>query len=1616
MINKRFWNRAIILSVTIVLWCMPLLPAGVQPAFAFTAPILDGRLDDVYLEYGTITRYYDAATHAPTGQSDVAAAYLYLLEDENYVYIFYHQDMYYANDNSYGDNSIHWESRKNGIRNFEDIVESDMGEFIFEDAYGGLVAHLYVDQIESQSGTPSGYDCLGFSGGEGQWLAGYGDPSYFEVTSAMDYNLNHTGYCSGGACSCGSTTDLLSNSPLASGSYGTTEPACDQWQWYNGWEIRVDKLAFAPLGFGIVIGNHHNSPSKMCSPASQCPADLHLADSSVGDRVWYDLDGDGLQDPDEPGLQGVRVNLIDPRDGRLIESQLTGSDGGYLFEMLVNEYYIVQVDETTLPSGFASTNQEVSDFHETYVNDVCAPSDCIQRDGATYTRIYYIDLDQNEHYRTADFGYRPSGSAIGDYVWSDADNDGVQDPGEPGIDNVVLELLDETGTVLSTTTTDAAGHYLFTALSAGNYRVRVAASNFDPGGSLEGYSHSPGPQSSSSPTVLIPLGSDEQYLNADFGYYRAGLGTIGDYVWFDADNEGDQDAGEVGAGGVTLDLYVDSDEDGEIDAGEPVIAEAITDGSGSYLFSGLVLDRHYLVKVSDRDGVLDGFEITTYWGDDPGDPLDLDRYNDPCPVHLTAADPNWLYADFGYNRDGAIGDTVWFDWDQDGIQDPGEIGVGGVAVALSGADSGNTSTDADGHYLYTELPTGNYQVQITIPSGYSLSAGTPNNPHSCALSGNESYLNADFGLWRSDAYTIGDTVWHDADADGLQDGGETGIAGVTLALFEDTDGDGVLDPTEPRLGTTTTDADGHYTFYGVTNGNYLAVVTDRDGILEGYRQTAGLDPWPVEINGASRDDIDWGYVRDAEIGSIGDYVWYDTDGDGQQDVTESGIANVALSLYGDTNGNGSYDPGTDQLLESTVTAADGTYSFPNLPAGGYFVVVDSANFVAGGPLEGTSSTTGGEIHGAIALSEGQDYLDADFGYRGNGYSLGDYVWSDADQDGIQDPGEPAIGGVLLELLDGAGVPTGDTTTTLADGSYLFSDLLAGAYSVRVASSNFDPGGPLEGYTVTFGPQSEGSDTSRTVTFVEDGDPTNDSVDTLDFGYYLAGLGSIGNLVWFDSNADGDLDAGEPGLAGVTVDLIWDLDEDGVWDVGEPVITDDTTDQNGQYQFVGLDLDDGNADGDFDYLVVVSDRSGVLAGLLKSSGVPDTNDNSQANPYAVVLSSGTTSVQYADFGYYGSLGTIGDYVWHDADHDGLQDAGESGFQGVEIHLYHDVDGDGEIDPGMDNQLRTTTTDANGRYLFTGLALDSYIVRVASSNFASGGILEGFAATLQDQGGDDAADSDGDPVLYTAGVELTSANRNDPTIDFGYYTAEPSYALGNLVWEDTSNDGHKDSIENGIDGITLVLHRDLDGDGVLDAADPIIGRTTTSGGGLYSFPNLPNGTYIVQVTDEDNLLASHTWTDGLDNTDNESQVTTYAVTISDGDVLYADFGFYIDDDPTSVSLVSFTATPEDGSILLEWETASEINNLGFYLYRAESPDGPQTQINESPIPSKAPGSPGGALYDFSDNMVSPDITYYYWLEALDIYAGPTMHGPVEATIQSYTQPVMQYRIFMPVMMNK
>ncbi len=176
--------------------------------------------------------------------------------------------------------------------------------------------------------------------------------------------------------------------------------------------------------------------------------------------------------------------------------------------------------------------------------------------------------------------------------------------------------------------------------------------------------------------------------------------------------------------------------------------------------------------------------------------------------------------------------------------------------------------------------------------------------------------------------------------------------------------------------------------------------------------------------------------------------------------------------------------------------------------------------------------------------------------------------------------------------------------------------------------------------------------------------------------------TIGNYVWVDENGDGYQDAGEPGIPNVTVQL---TDAEG-----NTVTT--VTDSNGGYIFSGLLPDD--------YTVSV-DQSTLPVGLIQSTNpvLGGADFGNQSQPYAITLSLGETNLT-ADFGYeYGDPdsnsgdGAIGDYLWIDVDGDGMQDAGEAGFGGVNVEIYYDSNADGVVEPGID-ELYTLAVDKNG----------------------------------------------------------------------------------------------------------------------------------------------------------------------------------------------------------------------------------------------------------------------------------------------------------------------------------
>jgi len=181
----------------------------------------------------------------------------------------------------------------------------------------------------------------------------------------------------------------------------------------------------------------------------------------VGDLVWMDRNGDGIQDLGEPGLPGVEVRLLDCA-GTPLDTMITLSDGSYGFGTLDAGDYSVWFD---LPDGYTFSPQFAG-------QDTTMDSDADPATGVTPC----FSLSDGEINTTVDAGMvpppEPQDAAIGDFVWHDENGDGIQDPGEPGVPGVEVRLWACAGDVMDTTWTDMNGLYGFADVPADTYMIQ----------------------------------------------------------------------------------------------------------------------------------------------------------------------------------------------------------------------------------------------------------------------------------------------------------------------------------------------------------------------------------------------------------------------------------------------------------------------------------------------------------------------------------------------------------------------------------------------------------------------------------------------------------------------------------------------------------------------------------------------------------------------------------------------------------------------------------------------------------------------------------------------------------------------------------------------------------------------------------------------------------------------------------------------------------------------------------------------------------------------------------------------------------------------------------------
>ena len=1197
--------------------------------------------------------------------------------------------------------------------------------------------------------------------------------------------------------------------------------------------------------------------------------------ASLGDRVWVDLNSNGVQDAGEAGLSGVTVVLLDAA-GNTKGSQVTDVNGNYLFTNLVPGAYLVQF---VAPGGYTLTTKDANGN----------TTDAIDSDANPITgKTDSITLASGESNLTVDAGLVPvvvPKAHIGDFVFEDKNADGVQGASEPGIAGVTVNLKDTAGNVVATTVTNGVGGYGFD-VAPGTYSVQVVAPGFSV--SPQGQGGNPALDSnidSTGKTAPVTVASGETNNTIDAGLFHTA--TLGDRVWLDTNANGIQDAGEAGIAGVTVNLC---------NAAGAIVATQTTDGSGNYLFTNLNPGTYSVQFVAPA-----GYFVTSKDANaNASDAIDsdADQVTGKTGNYLLASGDDNRTVDAGLYQKAHIGDFVFEDKNASGVQDAGEPGIAGVTVNLkdgAGNVVATTTTGANGSYGFDVVP-GTYSVQVVAPGYTPAPQGQGGNPAldsnidttgntaPVTLGSGQTDNSIDAGLFHK--ASLGDKVWLDSNGNGLQDAGEPGLSGVTVNL---------CNAANQIVATTTTDAAGNYLFSNLTPGSYSVLfvapagytLTTQDAnanasdTLDSDANVAtGKTGSYVLASGDTNLTVDAGLVPVVvPKAHIGDFVFEDKNADGVQGASEPGIAGVTVNLLNTAGA----------VVGTTVTGANGGYGFDVAP-GTYSVQVVAPGYAASPQTQGTNAAIDSNINASgvtapvtLAAGETNNTIDAGLYHKA---SLGDRVWLDSNGNGIQDAGEAGIAGVTVSLCNAAGAVVA-TQTTDAAGNYLFTNLTPGSYSVLFAA-------PAGYFLTAKDANANASDsldsdadqvTGKTGSYVL---ASGDQNLTVDAGVYQKA--HLGDFVFQDTNANGIQDAGEPGIAGVTVNL---KNAAGV------VVGTTVTAANGSY---GFDV----APGTYSVQVVAPGYS-VAPQTQGTNTAIDSNIDATGNSAPVTLSSGQSN-NTIDAGLY-KMASLGDRVWLDTNGNGQQDAGELGKAGVVVNLLNAA---GAV-------IATQTTDANGNYLFTNLTPGSYSVQFTAPT--------GYDLTTANVGAA-ASDSDANATTGITSQYTLGSGETNLTVDAGLVASKVN--LGDRVWFDCNKNGVQDAGETGVAGVKVYLIG-AGNDGVFGTADDTSRSTTTNAQGNYLFDQVGFGTYKVRIDVPANTLV--TTANAGSNVLIDSDVVTTVIKgttnlIVNGSFENGSTGWTGDGDTIEVGLAtSYGSTGATGTHVVELD-ANKCGAAGFY----------------------------------------------------------------------------------------
>jgi len=845
------------------------------------------------------------------------------------------------------------------------------------------------------------------------------------------------------------------------------------------------------------------------------------------------------------------------------------------------------------------------------------------------------------------------------------------DEGEPLMSGLPVRLYQYVGDAwqeVDATETDEYGLYQFVVMDAGEYCIRSSTTAADYAvlavdGNPESVQGSEDKQSNV--LTLSARPGESKVVDISLG----AAASLEMTVYEDRNSDGKKGQYDEGVKGVLVELL----------DGEAVIASGETVKKGLLSLGGF-LPGTYTLRITAPEGF--GFCVkgTNFEKGDSIVGASGSRVAISDPFTFEAGTPVSLGA--GLMAVGTFSGKVFEDADNNGLMDETDPGVGGVSLRLEGKKTGNVfelTSNEDGTYFFDLLPSDTYIFTAELPDGlmyarYTKSGGDLRSVFTgetlvreFPVSPTKRQVDKNVGVIQNG--TISGVAFYDMDYDGIRDDDEPGYADVTLEVIKIS--------TSDSMGKVVTGADGLFELVGLRSSDYrLRAVLPQDGsMFSRLPQEDGVEGNRFIQNGTSRENrvepitvtsgsnvaVQVGVVKQATISGV---LFEDADYNGKKDAKERTFSGLKVQLV-DEQGN---------IAAQTQSAAKGVYTISGVMPGTYTLQVQrnkTYGFTRLRPAEEGGSyirelIDGFGVSDPFEIVMAQEMTGVNAGMLPAGTVSG-VVFHDINDNGLQDEGEFGLNTVKVRLLSADGEidlvrPVGD------DGSYLFDGVMPGDYTLTFQlPENTEMARVTEGGNTLAHVDSETETTGFAVTMGEN------------VAYPLVGavtLGTLEGVAFHDVNANGQQDAQEASLAGVTLLLSNGTNE-----------YEATADADGRFSIRDIRPSD--------YQLTLTMPQGYIA----SSNADNLILQPQAEQTVLCPWSDLISRQPAAFGAVQPAAIAGE-IRLDENNNGQSETNERMMTGIQMELVNEANGESQ----------TVFSNENG-FAFDSVRPGTYTVRFA-----------------------------------------------------------------------------------------------------------------------------------------------------------------------------------------------------------------------------------------------------------------------------------------------------------------